>query len=95
MSLHIKLSPEMESFVNSKVASGAYGNAADVVREAVVRMQAEERHSAAWHAAIRLGDEQLDRGEALAYTPTLLKTLTQRALDAMHSGKPLNPDVLP
>lgn len=30
-----------------------------------------------------------------AYTPEVLNDITREALNAMHSGKPIDPDVLP
>jgi len=95
MSMHVNLSPEMEVFVREKVASGFYGNATEVIRDAIRRMQAEESRLAAWQAAIRKGDEELDRGEGVAYSPEVLNDITRDAIDAMHSGKPIDPDVLP
>ena len=95
MSMHVNLSPEMEVFVREKVASGFYGNATEVIRDAIRRMQAEESRLAAWQAAIRKGDDELDRGEGGAYTPEVLNDITREAIDAMHSGKPIDPDVLP
>ena len=50
---------------------------------------------ATWQAAIKLGDDQLDRGEGVAYTADALKDITQRAIEARHSDKPMDPDVLP
>ena len=38
MTMHVNLSPEMEGFIKSKVASGFYGNATEVIRDAVRRM---------------------------------------------------------
>ena len=95
MTMHINLSPEMEGFVKSKVACGSYGNATEVIRDAIRRMQAEESRLAAWHAAIRKGDDQLNRGKGINYTPEALDNITQSAVDAMHSGRPMDPDVLP
>ncbi len=95
MSMHINLSPEMEQFIKSKVSGGFYGNATEVIRDALRRMQAEEARLAAWHAAIKQGDEQLDHGETVDYDADVLNVITQDAIDAMHSGKPMNPDVLP
>ena len=74
---------------------GLYGNATEVIRDAIRRMQAEEVRLAAWQAAIRVGDEQLDRGEGVPYSADALRDITQIALEAMHSGKPMDPDVLP
>lgn len=95
MAMHINLSPEMECFIKNKVASGFYGNATEVIRDAIRRMQAEESRIAAWKAAIKQGDDQLDRGEGVAYTGEALNDITQRAISAMHSSKPMDADVVP
>jgi antitoxin ParD1/3/4 len=95
MTMHINLSPEMEGFIKGKVSSGFYSNATEVIRDAIRRMQAEESRVSAWLAAIRLGDEQLDRGEGIAYNAEALQDITQSAQRAMHSGQPMDPDVLP
>jgi antitoxin ParD1/3/4 len=79
MTMHINLSPEMEGFIKGKVSSGFYGNATEVIRDAIRRMQAEESRVSAWQAAIRLGDEQLDRGEGIAYNAEALQDITQSA----------------
>jgi antitoxin ParD1/3/4 len=93
--MHVNLSPEMEGFIKGKVANGFYGNATEVIRDAIRRMQAEESRMAAWQSAIKLGDDQLDRGEGIAYSAETLKNITQSAIGAMHNGKPMDPDVLP
>ncbi|MDZ7761978.1 MAG: type II toxin-antitoxin system ParD family antitoxin [Desulfovermiculus sp.] len=95
MTMHINLSPEMEEFIKHKVASGFYGNATEVVRDAIRRMQAEDLRLAAWQAAIKKGDEQLDRGEGVEYSPNIRDRITQEAIDDMHSDRPIDPDVLP
>ena len=95
MTMHVNLSPEMEGFIKNKVATGFYGNATEVIRDAIRRMQAEESRVSAWQAAIKLGDDQLDRGDGVAYTADALKDITQSAVGAMHSDKPMDPDVLP
>ncbi len=95
MTMHVNLSPEMEGFIKTKVASGFYGNATEVIRDAIRRMQVEESRVAAWQAAIKVGDDQLNRGEGIAYTPETLNDITQSAISAMHSGTPMAADVLP
>lgn len=95
MTMHVNLSPEMEGFIKSKVAGGFYGNATEVIRDAIRRMQAEESRVALWQAAIRTGDDQLDRGERIAYGPESLNNITEKAISVMHSGEPMDPDVLP
>jgi len=95
MTMHVNFSPEMEGFIKNKVASGFYGNATEVIRDAIRRMQAEESRISAWQAAIKEGDIQLERGEGIAYTPETLNDITQSANSAMHSSQQMNPDVLP
>ena len=95
MTMHVNLSPEMEGFIKGKVAAGFYGNATEVIRDAIRRMQAEESRMAAWHNAVKTGMDQLDRGEGIDYTPAALEEITQQARADMHSGKPIDPDVLP
>jgi antitoxin ParD1/3/4 len=95
MSMHVNLSPEMEGFIKSKVEAGFYGNATEIIRDALKRMQAEDMRVAAWKAAIQVGDEQLDQGEGIAYTANTLKDMTETALRDLHSSQPIQPDVLP
>lgn len=94
MTMHINLSAEMESFIKDKVISGFYGNATEVIRDAIRRMQAEETRLA-WQAAIKQGNDQLDRGEGIPYTSKTLKDITQKALDSTNSKKPMDRNVLP
>lgn len=95
MTMHVNLSPEMEGFIKSKVSGGFYGNATEVIRDAIRRMQAEEARIAAWQAAIQKGDDQLAKGEGIAYTPDTLHDITQSAIGTLHGSQPMDPDVLP
>jgi antitoxin ParD1/3/4 len=95
MTMHVNLSPEMENFIKGKVTSGFYGNATEVIRDAIRRMQAEEARLQAWRTAIKAGDDELDRGEGFACTSKALSEITDAAIGSMHSGKPMDPDVLP
>lgn len=95
MTMHVNLSEEMEGFIRGKVATGFYGNATEVIRDAVRRMQAEEARVAAWQAAIKVGEDQLIAGQGVPFTANTMKKLQKRAAEAVASGKKLNPDVLP
>ena len=95
MTMHINLSPEMEGFIKGKVANGFYGNATEVIPDAIRRMQAEESRIAAWQSAINRGDEQPDRGVGITYTAEILKDITQSTIGAMHNGQPMDTDILP
>jgi antitoxin ParD1/3/4 len=95
MTMHVNLSSEMEGFIKSKVAGSFYGNATEVIRDAIRRMQAEEIRNAVLQSAIQQGGDQLDRGEGIAYSAATLADITQSAISSMHNGQPMDPDVLP
>lgn len=95
MSLHVNLSFEMEGFVKSKVAAGFYAGATEVIRDVLRRRQAEDTRIAVWKAAVKVGDNPLDRAQSIANTPAALQDITDAAISAMHSGTSMNPDALP
>ena len=64
-------------------------NARVGVFEAVFRRREGRRE------ARNKGDEELDRGEGIAYTAEMLKAITESAVSAIRSSKPIDPDVLP
>lgn len=68
--MHVSLTPELENRVKTKVQSGLYNNASEVIREALRFMETHEE----WIAEIKLahlrqqlqrGIDQLDRGEGI------------------------------
>src|SRR5580700_11180465 len=68
-SMNVSLTPELEQFVESRVASGRYQTASEVVREGLrlleEREQARETALEELRGKIRRGIEQADRGELL------------------------------
>jgi antitoxin ParD1/3/4 len=95
LAMHINLSQEMEQYLQSKVGTGFYSNASEVVRDAIRRMCEEDEKLSALRTAVRVGDEQLDRGEGVPYTPERLEVLTEKAFANSRQGKKVNPDVTP
>jgi antitoxin ParD1/3/4 len=93
--MHINLSPEMEQFVQSKVDTGFYSNASDVIRDAIRRMREEDEKIAAVRAALREGDEQLDAGKGIRYSRDVLTQATGRARANAKRGKKVKSDVRP
>ena len=68
--MHISLTPELESRIKSRVESGLYNNASEVIREALRFMDTHED----WIHEIKLaqlreqlkgGIDQLDQGEGI------------------------------
>ena len=95
MTMHTNLSPEMETFIKGQVASGFYGNATEVIRNAIRRMQAEETRLQAWTAALKQGDHELDAGQSMPYTAATLDDITASAKKAIHGAQGMGADVLP
>jgi antitoxin ParD1/3/4 len=95
MTMHINLSPEMENYIKGKVAGGFYGNATEVIRDAIRRMQAEEHRIAAFRRAVAEGEAQLDRGEGTEYSRGRMNKLADTARKNLGRGKPIDPDVIP
>jgi antitoxin ParD1/3/4 len=93
--MHINLSNEMEAYLQTKVETGFYSNAAEVIRDAIRRMREEDDKIAALRVAVQVGDEQLARGEGTVYTPELLNNITANALKNAKLGKKVCRDVTP
>ena len=93
--MHVNLSPEIEQYLQSKVGAGFYGNASEVIRDAIRRMKEEEDKLTALRTAVQVGDEQLDRGEGTSYTPERLEAITANAFANAARGKVVSADVKP
>ncbi len=92
---HQSFPAEVENYIQSKVNSGFYGNASEVVRDAIRRLRDEDEKFEALRAAIKIGDDQIARGECERYSPTLMTELTRQAIENSKPGKKVNPDVAP
>lgn len=72
--MHISLTDNLEAMVKSKVESGLYNNASEVVRDALRLMHDRDEDKAARNAAFKreilLGVEQAESGEFSSRTPT-------------------------
>ncbi len=68
--MHVSLTERLEEFVKEKVESGLYNNSSEVIREALRLMEQDDQLRKIkldrLREAIRLGDDQLARGE---YSP--------------------------
>jgi len=69
ISMNVSLTPELEQFVQSRLASGRYQTASEVVREGLrlleEREEARETAMNEIRAKIRRGIEQADQGKLL------------------------------
>lgn len=69
--MHISLTAELESRIKSKVESGLYNNASEVIREALRFMEIhedwiQELKLARLREQLQVGVNQLERGEGIA-----------------------------
>jgi len=95
MTMHINLSPEMEGFIKNLVKSGEYGNATEVIRDAIRRLKAQEMHKAAWHHAIEQGDEEGDAHGDVTYNSETARQITRDAERTIADSDSIDPDVVP
>ena len=69
VSLNVSLTPELDQFVEARVASGRYQTASEVIREGLRLLEEREQTREAaleeLRAQLRRGAEQADRGELL------------------------------
>jgi len=68
--MHVSLTPELESRIKAKVASGLYNNASEVIRDALRFMENHEDwiHEvklARLREQLKVGIDQLDSGEGI------------------------------
>jgi antitoxin ParD1/3/4 len=77
--MELSLSPQVEEYINRKVASGQYNSAGEVVSRAVRLMEQSERTRETQLEQLRreiaVGTEQLDRGEYTVYDSRSLHQL--------------------
>lgn len=92
--MNVTLSPQLEALVRSKVASGRYSDANEVIREALELLDAHDG-TERLRAALAIGEEEFARGEYVAYRPGFFEEAKQRANANAVRGHQVNPDVLP
>jgi len=67
--MNVSLTPELEKLVTSKVASGRYQSASEVIREGLRLLDDQDRlrelHLEEVRRKIQTGLDQLDRGEGI------------------------------
>lgn len=90
----IQLSPEAEARVRDLIERGGYEDAEAVVDEAL-RVLEERNQYVRLKAAIAIGVEQVERGEAVEWTPDFFDRLTREAIELARSGKPIKDEVRP
>ena len=86
--MHINLSPEMEQYLQSKVGTGFYSNATEVVRDAIRRMWAEDERLEKLRTTGQLGEEQAGQGAGIPDAATRQKPITGKASGTTRNSTP-------
>ena len=92
--MNVTLPPQYEALIREKVETGDYLDASAVVEEAL-RLLEERDKLARLRAAIAVAEEQVARGEVVAWTPELHAQVREEAIRNVRAGKRPRPDVLP
>ena len=85
--MHIDIPPKLEAFIQNKISTGAYNSAAEVVRDAIRRMEREQNRLEILRAAVRAGDEQLGRGQGILLTDSLMEEIENNAIARHKKGE--------
>ncbi|MGI4787449.1 MAG: type II toxin-antitoxin system ParD family antitoxin [Janthinobacterium lividum] len=80
--MNVSLTPELENLVQQKVQSGLYTSASEVVREALRllndRDTIQQQRLSELQREIKVGLDQLNRGEGIAYNEQSLNAMFDR-----------------
>lgn len=90
----VQLDTASESLIRQKVASGRYGDEADVIRAALDALEERERLQRL-RGLVAEGFASAEHGELVELTPELLDELAREADEMIRLGKKPNPDVCP
>lgn len=95
--MHLNLGAELDDFIQTQVDSGLYGNATEVVRDALRSMKdrREQRRLETIRALLAVGEEQIARGETVPYTPGFMDNALKEAIRNSKKGKPIKDEVKP
>jgi antitoxin ParD1/3/4 len=89
--MNVSLTPELERFVQDKVASGLYNSASEVIREALRLLREQDivrqRRLEELRTEIALGIEQADRGEIGNFDAEDLKRRVRERIENNHSSE--------
>jgi antitoxin ParD1/3/4 len=93
--MNVQLSPRLEAIVQEKIDSGDYSDASEVVEEALLMMQEQDRRAQQLHDSVAKAVAQIERGESVELTPEHMDRIMERAIENARTGKPVKDDVKP
>jgi antitoxin ParD1/3/4 len=94
--MNVTLSPRFEAMIRDRIEHGDYADAADVVEEALLRMEQEDQAKLErLRAALQLGLDDIENGRVREFTPEVAAELWENGLRKFREGHRPSPDVLP
>lgn len=95
--MHVNLGPEIEKYIQSKIDTGFYANATEVLRDALRQMRErdEPRYNPRLHALLQQGIDSLERDGGIPHTPELMDKLMEEGFAAAKAGVKPRPEVCP
>ena len=89
--MNVSLTPALEKLVQKRVASGRYGSASEVVREALRLLEQQDRLDQArlrdLRASVDVGIQQLDSGEGMVLNAKTVKRIKARGRRRLHADR--------
>ena len=92
--MNVTLTPELEAMVQEKVEPGDYPDAGEVVGEALLLSEERDRLRRL-KAALAIGQEEIDRGEGMLFTPEVHEETRRSARRRFGAGDQPHDDVVP
>jgi len=92
--MQVIIKPNQEDFVRRQIAAGSFGNAEDVVEEAL-RLLEDEAKLRYLRAEVAAADEEIARGEFVEWTPDFWERLQEQADEEDRLGLPISDVVKP
>ena len=89
------LTQEQDAIVERILATGEYGDAGDVVTNALLLLEERDRRRRWLRAELQKGFDQLERGEGIEFTPQLMDDIVREAEENLRQGKPIRDAVEP
>jgi putative addiction module CopG family antidote len=91
----LKVTPELEAQVEAMVASGRFPDETAVLSAAMRLLVDRERMDAQLREELRIGEEQMDRGELVSYDENFFPRLLAEAKERSRLGLPVKNAVKP
>ena len=95
--MHINLGEAYEIFIQDEIKAGLYGNATELIRDALRRMKEhkETRRIQNIHALVAIGEAQIAEGQGIRYTDDFMDQAMQQAIKNHNAGSPIRDEVKP